>query len=744
MKNILLICFVLLLCSNYVQSQSENDTVSVLSEVVVIGERAKSIPGSGQYISGRKLAMLNQPNVNQVLRMIPGVIIRDEEGFGLRPNIGLRGTPVNRSAKITLMEDGILIAPAPYADPAAYYFPTFIRMNGVEVLKGSSQIKYGPYTIGGVINMLSTPIPSSFKGFAQISYGSFNTNQQRVWVGDSRKNFDYVFEVNRFASDGFKQLDNGGNTGFERRDIMGKLRWHTDENASVPQYVTLKFLSFSEKGNESYLGLTYEDYKANPLRRYAATQKDRLEMNRNDISLNYTILPVKGLSISTTAYYTYTFRDWARVNTIGGQGLNNILANPNAQQTAYQVMIGKANGNIDYQNAARTFFTQGIQSNAQYIFGTGAFTHNIQVGIRYHSDKADRYGTRSTYSMSNGVMILASAGVQGNAENQVRNANSLATYLSYDIIYKGLKVTAGLRHEKISFEFQNYGNADAGRMGTALRTAANELSVLLPGLGLNYEFNENMSAFAGVHKGFSPPGMPSVTSTTGQAKPETSLSYEVGYRYNNKGLNAQIVGFMNNYRNILGSDMLSTGGLGTGDMFNAGKALIQGLEINVEYDLLGRGNPEAKLRLPLCFVYTYTDARFQETFTGSGGDFGSGQINKKDFIPFTTPHLWTASLGIENDKFNVSLVARYVSTTRTKPGQGDMILPAENVRYNDVNAIGSFLMIDLSTNYKFTKNFTAFTTINNITNNRNIVANLPNGYRTNMPFALNVGLKVDF
>jgi Fe(3+) dicitrate transport protein len=179
-------------------------------------------------------------------------------------------------------------------------------------------------------------------------------------------------------------------------------------------------------------------------------------------------------------------------------------------------------------------------------------------------------------------------------------------------------------------------------------------------------------------------------------------------------------------------------------MFNAGKALIQGLEINVEYDLLGRGNPEAKLRLPLGFVYTYTDARFQETFMGSGGDFGSGQINKKDFIPFTTPHLWTASLSIENDRFNVSLVGRYVSTTRTKPGQGDVILPAQNVRYNDVNAIGSFLMIDLSANYKFAKNFTAFTTINNITNNRNIVANLPNGYRTNMPFALNVGLKVDF
>jgi len=205
-------------------SQAPNqDTIKSqeLDPVVIVGDRAKYIAGSGQYINTLKIEKLNQPNVNNVLRIVPGVNVRDEEGFGLRPNIGLRGTPVNRSAKITLMEDGILIAPAPYADPSAYYFPTFSRMQGIEVLKGSSQIKYGPYTIGGAINLLSTGIPNTFKGFAQVGYGSFGTNQQRIWVGDSRKNIDYVFEINRMASSGFKVLQNGENTGFDRRDVMG-------------------------------------------------------------------------------------------------------------------------------------------------------------------------------------------------------------------------------------------------------------------------------------------------------------------------------------------------------------------------------------------------------------------------------------------------------------------------------------------------------------------------------------------
>ena len=150
--------------NNWIEDTTLIETIKTweFDALTIVGDRAKSIPGSGQYISSRQLSVLNQPNINQILRSIPGINVRDEEGFGLRPNIGLRGTPVNRCAKITLMEDGMLIAPAPYSDPSAYYFPTFARMQGIEVLKGSSQIKYGPYTIGGAINLISTPIPESF------------------------------------------------------------------------------------------------------------------------------------------------------------------------------------------------------------------------------------------------------------------------------------------------------------------------------------------------------------------------------------------------------------------------------------------------------------------------------------------------------------------------------------------------------------------------------------------------------
>ena len=728
-------------------SQAPNqDTIKSqeLDPVVIVGDRAKYIAGSGQYINTLKIEKLNQPNVNNVLRIVPGVNVRDEEGFGLRPNIGLRGTPVNRSAKITLMEDGILIAPAPYADPSAYYFPTFSRMQGIEVLKGSSQIKYGPYTIGGAINLLSTGIPNTFKGFAQVGYGSFGTNQQRIWVGDSRKNIDYVFEINRMASSGFKVLQNGENTGFDRRDVMGKIRWHTDEDAKIPQSVMLKMVASVEEGNETYLGLTYEDFQTNRLSRYAATQKDILDMNHNHLSLTHTISPVEGLKFHTTAYYSFTYRDWARVNSIAGQSLNNILQNPASLANAYQVMTGNANGAIDYQSAERNFFSKGIQTNAQYLFVKNDWTHKIQFGIRYHLDQADRFATRSTYNMTNGTMILSAAGIKGNQENQIRNGQSLATFLNYDISFKRLKVSPGVRYENIHFNFQNYGTADNARLGTVLRSAENQLTVILPGIGLHYWLNENMNLLGGIHKGFSPPGMPSVTATSGQAKMETSVNYELGYHFEKNGYTAQVVGFYNNYSNILGSDNMSGGGAGTGDMFNAGNANIQGIEISFEGNLLSNKNNPSGISFPVSLAYTFTDARFQETFINEGGDWGIGRINQGDRIPFITPHLLTANVGMSNQKFDITLSSRFTGITRVKPGAGSPIIPTDLVKYADVNALAGFLIIDLSTNYDVTKSLTAFATINNLTNSKAIVANLPQGYRPNMPLSFNTGLKIRF
>ena len=133
----------------------------VEDRMTVLGDRDSlaTIPGSAHLIGLEELERQEHSDVHRILRQVPGLNLQEEEGYGLRHNIGLRGTGVECSQKITLLEDGVLIAPAPYTAPSAYYFPTAARMEAFEVRKGSSAVRQGPYTNGGAINLISRSIP---------------------------------------------------------------------------------------------------------------------------------------------------------------------------------------------------------------------------------------------------------------------------------------------------------------------------------------------------------------------------------------------------------------------------------------------------------------------------------------------------------------------------------------------------------------------------------------------------------
>ena len=120
----------------------EQQTVEEIDTVTIIGKKidAADVPGSAHVVDTDELRAYVNADVLRVLRSVPGVYIQEEEGFGLRPNIGIRGSGLDRSARIALLEDGVLIAPAPYAASSAYYFPTQRRMSALEVLKGPAAV----------------------------------------------------------------------------------------------------------------------------------------------------------------------------------------------------------------------------------------------------------------------------------------------------------------------------------------------------------------------------------------------------------------------------------------------------------------------------------------------------------------------------------------------------------------------------------------------------------------------------
>jgi len=303
---------ILVSCITFISAQQSQkkslDSIQQLDEIIlkantILGSKyvAQNRTGAAYFLSTTDLNKFGNTDINRALQSVPGVTLYEEDGFGLRPNISLRGTSPQRSSKITLMEDGVLIAPAPYSAPAAYYFPSIARMEAVEILKGSSQIQYGPFTTGGAINMVSTSIPDSLKIGLHSRYGSFNTGQVYASVGQSSERIGYLVEYQNNKSNGFKEL-NDENTGFDSSDFMGKVRYSSSKQAVVPQYVELKYHFYNERSNETYLGLSKTDFEATPFLRYKASQEDQMNAEQSQFMLTHVIDFSDQTKIITNAY----------------------------------------------------------------------------------------------------------------------------------------------------------------------------------------------------------------------------------------------------------------------------------------------------------------------------------------------------------------------------------------------------------------------------------------------------------
>ena len=241
-SNFLISCTVLSLSK--IQAQQDtlavNDSIQNLDEVIIkantiLGNKyvAQNRTGASYFLSSEELTDFGFIDINRALKSVPGSIYTKKMDLDFVPISAYEELP-QRSSKITLMEDGVLIAPAPYSSPAAYYFPSVARMQAIEILKGSSQVQYGPFTTGGVINLVSTAIPEELTGRFQSSYGSFNSSQLYSSIGQSGKNLGYVIEYLQLNSDGFKELEEE-NTGFDINDLMGKIKWQSSSEATIKQ-----------------------------------------------------------------------------------------------------------------------------------------------------------------------------------------------------------------------------------------------------------------------------------------------------------------------------------------------------------------------------------------------------------------------------------------------------------------------------------------------------------------------------
>ncbi|MCB1841991.1 MAG: TonB-dependent receptor plug domain-containing protein, partial [Halioglobus sp.] len=293
---------------------ADNHTIE---EVTIVGSRedARQLPGTGAVIDNEQIRIEAAADINQLLKTVPGVYVLEEDGYGLRPNIGIRGATSERSGKITLLEDGVMIAPAPYSNPAAYYFPTMARMHQVEVLKGASLLRYGPQTTGGVVNLVSTPIPDENSGNVDLSYGE---NAELDFLGNyggRSGNLGYLLETAQLRSDGFKDIDRSSqDSGYDIQDYLLKLSWEGER-----QSLLFKGQYSEETSDETYLGLTDADFDRDAQRRYGISEPDEMDNQHEGYNLVYRFALDESVLLSATGYYNKFSRNWFKLD--GGGSL---------------------------------------------------------------------------------------------------------------------------------------------------------------------------------------------------------------------------------------------------------------------------------------------------------------------------------------------------------------------------------------------------------------------------------------
>ncbi|MFN2481623.1 MAG: TonB-dependent receptor domain-containing protein, partial [Pyrinomonadaceae bacterium] len=591
------------------------------SAVVTVGRIADTpevierIPGSVDVISSQVLESSRVFTTSEALRKVAGVNVRDEEGFGLRPNIGIRGLNPTRSTKVLLLEDGVPFTYAPYGDNASYYHPPIDRFESVEVLKGSGQILYGPQTVGGVVNYVTRRPPERFSGFLTLAGGNRDYLNGHANLGGTWKNTGLLFDFTRKQGEGARAQHRSGLSDFNFKSVT---------TISPRQALTTKFNRYRERSQVSYSGLTEAEFAADP--RGNPFFNDRFYGDRYGASATHALVLSQSAVLTTTLYGNYFRRHWWRQSSNSAQRPNRLNVDADCRSMA------DLNTTCGNEGRLRKYYFVGAEprlSVTHKLFGVRSET---DLGLRAHFETQNR-------QQQNGDLPISRSGVV--VEDNERRNQAYSGFVQNRFFLGDFTVTPGVRVEHINFQRTNR-LANAGR-GVAGRTS---LTQFVPGLGVAYNPSARLTLFAGVHRGFAPPRTEDIiNNATGgvvDLDPELSWNYEVGVRSTPAdGVRLEATYFRMDYENQIVAASLA-GGVGS-TLTNAGSTLHQGFEFT------GRLDAGSLLKQPHNFyaraAYTFLPtAEFTGLRRSSVVGFTNAVITGNR-LPYAPEHTLTAAVG---------------------------------------------------------------------------------------------------
>jgi len=556
-----------------------------VQEITVRGNKAdalKRASGSGTTIGEREIKNAQPESTGELLRRVPGLQLRTEDPMGFRLNLGVRGLSPARSRLILMEEDGVPVVVSPYGEPELYYTPMVERIQRLDVIKGSDVLRYGPQTVGAVVQLhtFEPTVKPAWYVASQVGSRAYGALQARYSATSGE--LGYVVQVVRKSGDGYR------NMGFYATDAFGKA---VLTNAAVGQ-LSLKLGFHDDRARTTYLGLTDAMYRADP-RQDTVTPNDFFAVRRYEASLVHE----KRFN-AQTALRSTLFAHQMQL----GQRSQDFDRKPLAGVNYVSVPDPAA---LYFKQSStlrdRRYDVLGSSSELEHRFQTGKLIHRLKIGARATLDVARRKLARGDSPTAESGLLLT---------DDTITILGLAAWFEDEIaVTSKLLVTPAFRYEHSNSKQRfHVTNDDLGDVPRAVDTTASSAAGgAMPGLGVIYG-SAKLNSFGSVYLGYSAPRISQAITPQGHdahLSAERSRNYEVGLRGRGDWLRAEANTFLIQFDNqLISNNPLQ----GNSEFVDGGRTRHLGAEATASLRF-GKG-----LALPfdldLGAQYTFVQARF--------------------------------------------------------------------------------------------------------------------------------------
>ncbi|MEW6746931.1 MAG: TonB-dependent receptor [Planctomycetota bacterium] len=490
-------------------------------------------PG-GRYIIGPE-AVARHPSgtLGELMRRAPGVYVPTETGTDSKIQIGLRGLNSRRGNYTTFLIDGVPMSQAPYGETDLDIFPiTLERVHRIDFIRGGASVRYGPNTVGGVINLETSPIPKTSGFRTSVRYGSDADYSVLAEGGGTWDKFGALATGVWKGGDGFRE-----NGDYWMHDYALKTRYTLDTDSELTWNI-------SKYDEESDLpgGLTQAAYDQDPDQ--SIRDGDQFKGDREALSIGY--------------FRELSERSAFRLNVF-------------AHDVFRTYYLQRPTFTFPFTDARHTDFRHKVQG----IEGTYTFDEEL-LGVR------NTFMTSSRFVYEDSHAFFFDEPVAGGPNTVIVDTDfgtRATSFYAEDAVEvtEDVTVTAGGRLEFI---------AQTAESDLTGQTRNRNYDVSLGSLSAVWRVTEQVALFADAYEAFRTPRFfqsdPSAPEYASDLDPENATTYEAGVRATElEGLEGSLTFFRMNFRD----QIVATPSGGITVYQNIGKSVHEGVELDLLYAL---------------------------------------------------------------------------------------------------------------------------------------------------------------